>query len=81
MNLRYQQRRNPKPHELAEDVTERQRMQNAQRMNEALVAQVLGYLLFQRIERGQHIAVGVDNAFGFAGGAGGKDDLQLRIPR
>ena len=81
MNLRRQQRRNPQAHELPKDVAKRQRMQNAQRVNEALVAQVLADLLFQGIERGQHIAVGVHDAFRLAGGAGGKDDLQRRIPR
>ena len=81
VDLRYQQRRNPQPHKLAEDVAERQRMQNAQRMHQALVAQVLGHLLFQGIERGQHVAVGVHDALGFPGSSGGEDDLQWRIPR
>ena len=81
VDLRCQQRRNPQPHELAKDVAERQRMQNAQRMNQALVAQVLGHLLFQGIERGQHIAVGMHDALRLPGSAGGEDDLQRRIPR
>ena len=81
VDLRRQQRRNPQAHELAKNVAERQRMQNAQRMNEALVAQVLADLLFQGIERGQHIALGVHDALRLAGGAGGEDDLQRGIPR
>jgi hypothetical protein len=56
-------------------------MQNTQRMNQALVAQILPHLLFQRIERGQHIALGVHDAFGLSSSAGSEDDLQRRIPR
>jgi hypothetical protein len=81
VDLRRQQRWNPQAHELPKDVAERQRVQNAQGMNEALVAQILADLLLQGIERGQHIALGVHDALGLGGGAGGEDDLQRRIPR
>ncbi len=81
MHFRHQQRWNPKPHELPEDMAERKRMQNPQRMHQPLVAQVLANFLFQGIERGQHIPVGMHDPLGLPGGAGSKDDLQRGIPR
>src|SRR6185437_2811729 len=56
------QRRYPKPHKLTEDMTERQRMQKAQRMKDALVSHVLADLLFQGVERSQYVPVRVNNA-------------------
>ena len=60
---------------------ERQRVQEAERMEGSLVAPVFADLVLDGVERGQHVAVGVDDAFRLRRGAGGEDDLQRRVPR
>jgi hypothetical protein len=71
--------RHPQTHGLAEDVAQGQRVQNAQRMHHALVAEVGLRGSLDGLKAGQHVAVGEDDAFGIAGGAGGEQDLQLRL--
>ena len=73
------QRGRPEAHELAEDVAERKAVEKAQRVNEALVAQILLHLALDGIEAGEDVAVGVDDAFGRGRGAGGEDDLEGRV--
>ena len=74
-----EERWNPETHELAEDVAERQRVQKVERVEDALVLQVLLHLALDGVEAGEHVAVGVDDAFGFGGGAGGEKDLEGRV--
>ncbi len=71
--------RNPEAHGLAEDVAQRQRVQNAQRMNEPLIAHVWLGAVFDWADAGQHVAVREHDAFGIAGGAGGEENLQRRV--
>ena len=66
MHLGLEKRRNPKAHGLAEDVAQRQRVQNAQRMNQPLVAHVGLGAVFDWDHAGQHIAVRENDAFGVA---------------
>ena len=73
--------RDPESHGLAEDMAQRQRVQNAQRMNQPLVAHVGLGAIFDGPHAGQHIAVGEDHALGFAGGAGGEENLQRGVRR
>src|ERR1700760_2604150 len=80
VDLGGEQWRHPKSHELAKDVRERKGVEKAKGMKWALVAPVSGNLALDGIERSEHIAVGVNNAFGFGGGTGGKDDLEGRAP-
>ena len=55
-------------------------MQNAQGMDETRIAQIgLGRIL-DGTDAGKDIAVGDHDAFGFAGGAGGEENLQRRFP-
>ena len=68
----------PEAHELAEDVRERQGVEEAERVEGALVAAVFGDLALDGVERGEHVAVGVDDAFRLRRGAGGEDDLERR---
>src|SRR5579875_1017084 len=70
VDFRAEKRRNPEPHELAEDVTEGQSMQEAQRMYKTLVAQVLLHFLLDGCEARQDVAMGVNDTFGLGGGAG-----------
>ncbi len=72
---------NPEPHGLAEDVAERQRVQNAQGMDKALVAHIRLGTFFNGTHAGQHVAMGEDDAFGIAGGAGSKENLQRGLVR
>ena len=71
----------PEAHGLAEDVAQRQRVQYAQRMDEALVAHVGLGAVFDGPYAGQHVAVRDDDAFGVAGGAGGKENLERGLVR
>ena len=73
--------RDPEAHGLAEDMAQRQRVQNAQRMDEPLVAHVGLGAVFNGPHAGQHVAVGDDDAFGVAGGAGGKENLERGFVR
>ncbi len=68
--------RNPEAHGLAEDVAQRQGVENAQGMDEALVAQIGLRRFRDGSHAGQHIAVGEHDALGIAGGAGGEEDLE-----
>src|ERR1700728_4092115 len=81
VNHRAQQGRNPQPHELAEHVAERQRVKKMQRVKDTLILQVLFYFLLDRIETGQDVAVGVDDALRLGGRAGCEKDLKRRIER
>ena len=81
MQLGAEDRRDPQPHGLAEDVAQRKRVQNAQGMNHPLVAHVGLGAVFDGTHAGQHIAVGQDHAFRFAGSAGSKENLQRRVRR
>ena len=72
---------NPQAHGLAEDVAQRQRVQNAQRMNQPLVAHVRLGAVFDGAHAGQHVAVRKHDALGVAGGAGGEENLQRRLVR
>ncbi len=54
-------------------------MQEAQRMKDPLIAQVLLHLALDGVKAGEHVAVGMDNAFGLRGCAGGEKNLQRRI--
>ena len=76
MHLRGQQRRHPQAHELAENVAQRQGMQKAKRMKPAFVAQIFLDLAIQHFDTGQHIAVGVDDAFRGGCGSRGEENLQ-----
>ena len=76
MELGGEDGRNPEAHGLAEDVAERQRVQNAQRMDEPLVAHVGLGAFFDGPDAGEHIAVREHDAFGVAGGAGGEENLR-----
>ena len=52
----------PEAHELAEDVAEREAVQEAQGMDPALVAAVFCDLVLDGLEGGEDVAVGVDDA-------------------
>ena len=71
-----QQRRDEQAQELAEDVAQRNQVQETDGMDEALVFQVGADFSFKRLEVGEEVAVGEDHALGVGGGAGGKNDLQ-----
>ena len=66
----------PEAHELAEDVAEGQGVEEAQGMEAAFVAAIFGDLVFDGLEADEDVAVGVDDALGLGGGAGGEDDLE-----
>ena len=76
MHLRGQQRRHPQAHELAENVAQRQGMQEAQRMKPAFVTQIFFYLAIKNFDAGQNVAVGVDDPFRGRCGSGSKENLQ-----
>jgi hypothetical protein len=79
MHLGGHQRRNPQAHELPEDMAERQRVQKAQRMHQALVAQILLHLALDGLEAGEDVAMGVHDALGLGRGARGEENLQRRL--
>ena len=51
----------------------------AQRVDESLIAHVTLRGLLDGIHAGEHVSVGVHDALGVAGGAGGEEDLQGRV--
>ena len=73
--------RNPQPHGLAEDMAQRKRVQNAQRMDQPLVAHVGLRAVFNGTDAGQHVAVSDHHALGLARGAGGEENLRRRFVR
>ena len=79
MHLRGHQRRNPQSHELPEDMAERQRVQEAQRMHDALVGQIFLHLALDGLKACDHVAMSMDDAFGLGGGSRGEENLQRRI--
>ncbi len=81
MHLCRKHRRNPQPHRLPEDVTQRKRVQKPQRVHELLIAQISLRALLDRPHAGQHVAVRVHDALGVAGRPRSKQDLQWRLPR
>ena len=81
VDLGSEQRGRPKAHELAEDVAERKAVEEAQRVEDALVAEILLHLALDRVEAGQDVAMGVDDALGRGRGAGREDDLEGRVER
>jgi hypothetical protein len=74
-------RRDPQPHGLAKHMAQRQRVQNAQRVDQPLIAHVRLRCVFDWPDAGQHIAVGQHNTFRIAGGAGSEQDLQRCLRR
>ncbi len=74
-----EQGRGPEAHELAEDVAERQAVEEAQRMKRPLEGEVLLHLALDGVEAGEDVAMGVDDAARCGGGAGGEDDLEGRV--
>src|SRR5258708_7867299 len=79
MNLCTKDWRNPQPDGRAENMTQWKRVQEAERMNILLVAQVLPRAILNGADTRQHIAVSVHNAFGITSGAGGEENLQRRF--
>jgi len=71
----------PEPHGLAKDVAEGQGVQNAQRMDELLVAHVRLRTVLDRSHAGQHVAVGQHHALGIGGCAAGEENLQRSLGR
>ena len=67
--------------ELAEDVAERQQVQEAQRMEDALVLEIFADLAFERLEVRQDVAVRDDDAAWLGRGAGGEDNLDDVVAR
>ncbi len=67
---------NPETHELSEDVAEREAVEETEGMKGTLVAAIFGDLALDGVEAGENVAMGVDDAFGGSGGAGGEDDLE-----
>ena len=57
VNLAAEHLRHEKPHELPEDVAERQEVEEANRVDDALPARILHDLLFERREVGEQVAV------------------------
>ena len=78
MQLRFENRRNPKPHGLPVDVAQRQGVKNAQRVHQLFVAHVRLCPVFNRTNARKHVAVRDHNALGVAGGAGGEQNLKWR---
>src|ERR1700735_600106 len=76
-----EERGNPQPHELAEDVAERQSVEKVQGMKDAFVFEVSLDFLFHRVESGEHIAMGVNNALRLRGCARGEEDLKRCVER
>src|SRR4029077_12755850 len=71
-----QQRRNEERHELAEDVAERHKRDEAERVKPALVFSVRVDAALEGIEIGQKVAVGEDHAAGLGSGAGSEENLR-----
>src|ERR1700734_3674556 len=61
---------------LSEDVTERQQIQEADRMKPAFVLQIFLNFQFQRRNVGENIAVRDHNSLWLGGGAGSEDDFE-----
>ena len=59
---RCQQLRQEDTQELSEDMAERQQIEKAQRMKDALVLQILADLALQRLQVGEDVAVSDDHA-------------------
>ena len=78
---RRQQLRQKDAEELSEDVAERQQVEKAQRMKDALVLQILADLALQRLQVGQDVAVRDDDAARLGRRAGGEDDLHDVVAR
>ena len=79
MDHRTQEWRNPDPHELAEYMAERQRVQNPERMKGALKLEILLHLAFDGAQAREHVVMSVDHPLGLSGGARSKDNLQRVI--
>ncbi len=60
-------------------MAEWQRVQDPERMNDALKLEILLHLAFYGAQARQHVMMRVDHAFGLAGGARREDDLQRVI--
>ncbi len=69
----------PEAHHLAEDVAEGEGVEEAEGVYDALVTHVGLSGEADGFEAGEDVAVGVDDAFGVAGGAGGEEDLEGRV--
>src|SRR6185437_1014313 len=69
----------PHAHGLTEHVAERQRVQETQRVHDFFIAEIALGGSFDGTDAGQHVAVGVNDALGIAGGAGREEDLQRGI--
>src|SRR5947209_9383160 len=76
VQLRRQQRRNPQAHELTENVTQRKRVQNTNRVKDPLILEILLHLALDRLEAGEHVSVRMDDSFRLPGGARCENDLQ-----
>jgi hypothetical protein len=76
MDLSGEKRWKPKAHELSEDVAEGNGVEEAEGMEDALVFEILLHLALDGEGAGKDVGVGVDDAFGLGGGAGGEDDLE-----
>src|SRR5208282_1066414 len=77
---RAQQRGKKNSQELAEDMAERQQVQEAKRMHKPLVLQVLLDLGFNRGQVADHVGVGEHDSLGLGGGAGSENNFE-RIGR
>ena len=71
-----QHRGNENAGELAEDVGQRDEAQEAQRPRQAREPRMLGDLVLDRLQVGEHVPVGQADALRLGGGAGGEDDLE-----
>ncbi len=71
----------PQPHHLAEDMAQRQGVQKTQGMEGLLIAHVGLRAVGDGLHAGQHVAMGMDDALGVAGGAGGEENLQRSCVR
>jgi hypothetical protein len=71
-----EERGGPQTHELAEDMTEWESVENANRVKGAFVFEIFLHFLLNGSETGEDVAVSVDDAFGISRGTGGKDDLE-----
>jgi hypothetical protein len=61
--------------ELSEDVAERQQVEKAERVEDALVLEVWHDLALEGFEVREDVLVGDDDALGFGCSSGGEDDL------
>ncbi len=62
-------------------MAQRQRVQNAEGMDQPLPAQIRLRTFRDGTYAGQHVAVGENNALGIAGGAGCEEDLERGLAR